>query len=147
MLEYLGVNIDSGYGRVDRGGPQVEQARSAGPDKNDPPLDVLLRNFPGQHLPGGNVGCLVEVAELKIYASTCIRGDFDVADADVIKAGGLPESGFAAGVRCLEHVSGCALGNAKRFGCKGRHESVIEPEHEGDSANNLIAVGHPVERA
>ena len=87
------------------------------------------------------------MAEFEINASAGIRGHFDVADADVIEAGGLPEGGLAAGVRCLEHVGGCPLGNAERFGCKRRHESLIEPEHEGDSANNLIAIGYPVERA
>ena len=147
MLEYLRVNIDPGHSRVDRGCPQVEQARSAGPDKDDPALDLFLRNFPGQHLPGGNICCLVEVAELEIHPSRTIRGHFDVADADVVEAGGLPESRLATRVRCLKHVGCCSLGNAKRFRCERRHESLIKPEHEGDTANNLIAIGHPVERA
>ena len=39
------------------------------------------------------------------------------------------------------------MSNAKRFRCERRHERFIEPEHEVDVANNLITIGHPVERA
>ena len=95
MLDDLRVNIDSRHGRVDWGGPQVEQAGSAGADQNDPALDVLLRNFPRQHLPGGNVGGLVKVAEFEIHASPTIGRHFDIPDADVIEAGGLSESRLA----------------------------------------------------
>ncbi len=147
MLEYLGVNIDPGQGRVEWGCPQVKQAGSAGSDKNDSSLDVLLRNFPGQYLPGGNIGCFGEMAEFEIHASTSIGGHCDVTDADVVEAGGLSERSLAAGVRCLNHVGRCPLGNTKRFGRERRHEGLIEPEHERDPANNLIAIGYPVERA
>ena len=104
MLEYLGVNIDAGHSRFDRGCPQVEQARSASPDKNDPPLDVLLRNFPGQHLPGRNIRRLVELTEFEIHTPCTVRGHYDVADADVVEAGGLSKRRLATRVRCLKHV-------------------------------------------
>ena len=120
MLEQLRVNIDSGHSRVDRGCPQVEQARSAGPDQDDPALDVVLRDFPCQHLPGGNIGGLGEVAEFEIDAATGICWHFDVADADVVEAGGLSEGRLAARVRCFKHVGCRPLGNAKRFRCERR---------------------------
>ena len=39
------------------------------------------------------------------------------------------------------------MGDAQGFRGKRRHERVIEPEHQGDPANNLIAIGHPVKGA
>src|SRR5262245_1067277 len=98
MLEHLRMDINSGYSRVHWGCPQVEQARSAGADKDDAALDVFLRNFPSQHLPGRNVGCLIEVAEFEVYASSGICGYLDVTDADVVEACGLSESGLATRV-------------------------------------------------
>ena len=82
-----------------------------------------------------------------IHPSRTIRRYFDVTDADVVEAGGLSERRLATRVRCLKQVARCSLGNAKRFRCERRHQSLIKPEHEGDMANNLIAIGHPVERA
>ena len=37
--------------------------------------------------------------------------------------------------------------DAQGLGGERRHERIIEPEHQGDPANNLIAVGHPVKGA
>ena len=39
------------------------------------------------------------------------------------------------------------MGDTKGFRGEGRHESFIEPEYEGDTTNNLIAIGDPVESA
>src|SRR5262245_34891507 len=89
MLEHLQVNVDSGHSRFDWGRPQVEQAGSAGADQNDPPLDLFLRDFARQYLPGGNIGRLIEAAEFEIHASSSIGRDFDVADAHVVEARGL----------------------------------------------------------
>src|SRR5262245_9590668 len=145
MLEQLRVNIDSGYSCVDRSCPQVEQSGSAGPDKNDTTVDVFARNFPCQHLPGGDVRCLAEMAEFEIYAPASISGYFDVADADVIEARRLSERRLATRVRCLQHVGTCALGNAKRFCCERGHKCLVKPEHEREAANDLIAISYPVE--
>src|SRR5262249_25779954 len=146
-LQYLGVNIDPGYGRIDRGGAQVEQARGAGPDKNDAALDVFLRNFSRQYLPGGNVGVFSEVAEFQKNPSASVRGDFNLTDADMVEAGSLTECGFTTGVRCFHYVGICALGDAERFRCKGGNERVTESKHQGDSAHDLIAIGDPVKSA
>src|SRR5262249_6339718 len=98
MLEHLQVNIDSWYRCIDWGRPQVEQARSAGPDQDDPALDVFLRDFSRQHLPGRNICCLVEVAEFEIHTSSSICRHFDVADADVVEACGLSKRRLATRV-------------------------------------------------
>src|SRR4029077_6329716 len=115
MLDYLGVNIDSRYRRIHWRCPQVEQARSARPNKNNLPLNFLLRNFPGQYLPCGNIGCLVEVAELEINPARALGWHVDIADANMVEAGRLSKRRLATRVRCLKHVSRGILSNAKGF--------------------------------
>src|SRR5262249_21322471 len=97
MFEHLGVNINSGYRGIDRGRPQVKQAGSAGADQNDPSLDVILRNLPGQPFPGGNIPRLVVVAEFEKNPAGTIGRYCDIADADMVQASGLPKGGFAIG--------------------------------------------------
>src|SRR5262245_3223319 len=83
--------------------------------------------------------------ELDIYRSRSICGHFDVTDTDVVEACGLPESRLAARIRRLKQIGCRPLGNAKRFRCERGHEKFIKPEHQCDPANNLIAIGYPVE--
>ena len=84
---------------------------------------------------------------LRYTPPAAIRWHFDVADTNVVEACRLAKRRLATRVRCLKDVSRGPLGNAKGFRGEGGHESVIEPEHEGDTTNDLIAIGHPVERA
>src|SRR5215831_21289264 len=98
MLDQLRVNVDSRYSCVERGRPQVEQSRCAGPDQDDSAFDVFPRNISGQHLPGRNVCCLIEVAEFEIYTSAGVCRHFDVAYTYVIKACRLSESRLATRV-------------------------------------------------
>src|SRR5260370_38859803 len=95
MLEHLGVNIDPRHRGIDRGCPQVEQTRSAGADKNDLSLDVVLRNLAGQHFPSRDILRLVVMAEFEKDPATTIGRHNDVADAAVVEAGGLAESRLA----------------------------------------------------
>src|SRR4029079_12572735 len=144
MVEHLPLDVDTGQSRVNWSGPQVEQAGSAGADQNDPTLDLLLCDLPGQYLPGRNVGCLGEVAEFEIHTTPAIGGDFDVPDANVVETCGLSERGLATRVRCLQHIGACPLGHAHGFCCERGHERVIKPKHECDPANDLVAIGYPV---
>src|SRR6516162_2281509 len=98
MLKHLGVNIDPRQRGIDGSCTQIEQAGRAGANQNDLSVDVVLRNLPGQHLPGRDILGLIVVAEFKKDASGSIGGDDDVADADVVKPGGLPKSRLATGV-------------------------------------------------
>src|SRR5262249_27394762 len=98
MLEHLGVHIDPRYRGIDRGCPQVEQTRSAGADQNDFSLDVVGRNLAGQYFPSGDILRLVVMTEFEKDSATTIGRHNDVADADVVEAGGLAESGLTTGV-------------------------------------------------
>src|SRR6516165_568108 len=147
MLDDLGVNIDSGYSRIDGGGSQVKQTRSTGADQNDPALNLFLRNLAGEHLPGGDIGRLIEVPEFEVHASRIIGGYFDFPDLNVVEACGLAEGRLATGVGRLKHEAACALGDAKGLSPKRRHEILIEPEQESNPANDLIAISDPVKGA
>src|SRR6516164_6678537 len=147
MLDDLGVNIDSGYSRIDRGGSQVKQTGSAGADQNDPALNLFLRNLAGEHLPGGNIGRLIEVPEFQVHPYRIIGGYFDFSDLNVVEACGLAEGRLATCVGRLKHEAACALGDAQGLSPKRRHEILIEPEQEGNPANDLIAISDPVEGA
>src|SRR5262249_26178736 len=98
MFEHLGVDIDSRHRGIDRSCPQVEQAGSAGADQNDPSFDIVWRSIAGKHLPGGNILRLVVVREFEKDPASTIGRHNDVADADVIEAGGLSKSRLATRV-------------------------------------------------
>src|SRR5215472_5330683 len=98
VLEHLSVHIDPRHRRIDRGCPQVKQTRSTGADQNDLSLDVVLGHLTGQHLPSRNILRLIVMAEFKKHPASTIGRHNDVADADVVEAGGLAERGLATGV-------------------------------------------------
>ena len=98
MFEHLGVHINSRHRGIDRGRPQIEQAGSTGADQNDASLDVVLRNLAGQHFPGRDILCLVVVAEFEKDPAGAISRHNDVADANVVEAGGLSKGGLATRV-------------------------------------------------
>jgi hypothetical protein len=102
---------------------------------------------PSSTAAGGNEGGRVRRAELEPDGAVRIGRELDVADLDVVEAGGAAERLLAARVRGLEDEGRGALRDAQGLGREARHELLADAEDEADAPHHLVAVGDPVERA
>ncbi len=147
VLERLRLDLDPGDRRVERGGAEIVEAGSAGPDQDDGAGDVVRIVGAVEDVRGGNESRRVGRPEAEPDRAVGVGRELDVADLDVVEAGGAAEGLLAARVRGLEDEGRGALRDAERFRREARHQLLADPEYQPDPAHHLVAVRHPVQRA
>ena len=135
-----------GHRGVERGRPEIEQARGTRADDQEPAIDLVLADLAVEHAPGREVALLFLVGEADPHLAVGFGRHLVIADTDLGDAGLLAEGGLAARAGGLHHIGRGALREPEHVSDERGIHFVADHHHHGHTADDLVMLRQPVER-